>query len=128
MNKKRDLREIISNLRIAMFDIDGTLVNSIPRHIPTRKQFIKEMIKKDLLTNRNPDECYKIIEISLFAFWEKCINKNKMSCSETINKFGEMYLSQNIPTSPFKEVIEIIKYYKKNGIKKDTKKTYLTEK
>jgi len=116
MNKKRDLREIISNLRIAMFDIDGTLVNSIPRHIPTRKQFIKEMIKKDLLTNRNPDECYKIIEISLFNFWEKCINKNKMSCSETIDQFGKMYLSQKIPTPSFKEAIETIKFLKNKGI------------
>ena len=116
MNKKRDIKEIISNLKIAMFDIDGTLVNSIPRHIPTRKQFIKEMIKKDLLTNRNPDECYKIIEISLFNFWEKCVNKEKISCLETINKFGEMYLSQNIPTPPFKEVIETIKYLKEKEI------------
>lgn len=116
MNKKRDLKEIISNLKIAMFDIDGTLVNSLPRHIPTRKQFIKELIEKDILINNNPDKCYKEIEISLFNFWEKCIDKNKMSCSETIDKFGKMYLSQKIPTPPFKDVIETIKFLKNKGI------------
>src|SRR3989344_9069409 len=116
MNKIRSLNEIILNIKLAMFDIDGTLINSLPRHIPTRKKFIKELMQKNILTNKNFDEGYKSIEISLFNFWNKCVDKDKMNCLETINNFGEEYLSQKIPTPVFKDAIELLKFIKDRKI------------
>ncbi|MEM0480768.1 MAG: HAD-IA family hydrolase [Candidatus Aenigmatarchaeota archaeon] len=103
-------------MKVFVFDLDGTLVNSVEIHAKAFKDAVKKLGFKNY--NKLYKEFKKYVGLPLEKILENILPNLDKSSIEKIKKLKEYYFLKNIDkVKPIKKAIEFLKEIKEKGYK-----------